>query len=76
MQYKDGAGEGKKRDWTNLNLVKMKKTESFGNKHESWLDFSLDTSVRWKAKKTDKHSEKKGITDLTSKQENSLSYIV
>lgn len=60
MQYRDGAGEGKKSNRTNLNLGKMKKTEPFVNKHESWLDFSLATSVRWRDKETDKYSEEEG----------------
>lgn len=37
-----------KRDWINLNLGKMKKTEPFGNKHKSCLVFSLAVSVRWR----------------------------
>lgn len=45
MPYRDGAGKGKKRYGTNLNLGKMKKTDPFRNKHESCLDFNLTASV-------------------------------
>lgn len=61
MQY--SAGEGKKRALTNLNLGKMKKTEPFGDNHESWLDFNLATSVRWRDKRADKYSKEKGMTE-------------
>lgn len=63
MPYRDGIGEGKKRDSTNLNLGKMKKTEPFRNKHESCLDFNLTASVRWRDKKIDKYSQEKGMTE-------------
>lgn len=66
MHYRDGSGKGKKKVWTNLNLGKMRKTEPFGNKYESCLDFSLATSVRWRRKKANKCSEEKEMTGTTT----------
>lgn len=63
MPCRDGAGEGKKRYGTNLNLGKMGKTEPFRNKHESCLDFNLTASLKWRDKKADKYSEEKEMTE-------------